>query len=581
MNTIMKKYIAISAVALFALAGCNEALLDIPQKGVISTDEFYQTDADAEAALATVYYDTHKNFAFMGDVTGYNQGPWFALTNYMADDIYMAGSGSDDCVTEREYHDFRYTNDNSVPLAGYTAFYRSIHKCNLVINNFSKEGLVLSPKMKQCIAEARAMRAFDHLMLGIYWGTPPIVEEVLTGAARPVNAESQEAVMNWVVKEIDAALPDLLERSSMDDRAGAVRITKGFANAIKGKALMWKGDYSDAKTALETVIKSGKYDLLPSEDMQKILHADGKASKESVFEFCFEFDPALVNDFTNSLRTGWNDHMTFNWRFENMSGGNITDSKIYNNGWGWINPTGKFARDLIANDGMESARRKAWIMTYDEYLYDTKWKNDGDNFTPGKTDAKAKDPERGLNAVGVYGCEGFFNWKTVVHPLQDDRTMVGKWNRNLSIMRYAEVLLLYAECCAQLGETGGLGLECLNKVQNRAQSNHVSATLTLADVKKEKQFELWLEGCRAVDLIRWKDYATLEAADTYVPTFRDKMAQGTSDVHEGYIDESGADFYTKTYPSTLGFKKDKHVLLPIPKREIDLNPEIKQNPGWN
>ena len=579
MDIIMKKYIAILAVAILAFAGCNEARLDITQKGVLSTEDFYKTDADAEAALAAVYYDTFENFAFMGEVTGYNQGPWFALNNYMADDIYMAGSGSDDCVTEREFHDFRYTNDNSVPLGGYTAFYRSIHKCNLLINNFEQANMVLTPKMKQYIAEARVMRAFDHLMLGIYWGTPPIVEEVLSGAARPVNSESQAAVMDWVAKQIDAALPDLTERASKDDRAGAVRITKGFANAVKGKALMWKGDYSGAKSALETVIKSGKYDLLPSEDIQKILHADGKASKESVFEFCFEFDPALVDYFSNAKRAGWNDHMTYNWRFENMSGGNITDPKIYNTGWGWINPTGKFAKDLIANDGMDSARRKAWIMTYDEYLYDIKWNSDGDNFTPGKTEAKEKDASRGLNSVGVYGCEGYFNWKTVVHPLQDDRTATGEGNKNLSIMRYAEVLLLYAECCAQLGEKSGLGLECLNKIQNRAQSNYVSATLTLDDVKKEKQFELWLEGCRAADLIRWKDYATLETADTYVPTFRDKLAQGTSDKHEGYVDESGADFYKKNYPN-LGFKKDKHVLLPFPKRETALNPEIKQNPGW-
>ncbi|MDO5446762.1 MAG: RagB/SusD family nutrient uptake outer membrane protein [Prevotellaceae bacterium] len=578
----MKKYLFLISLAALTFTGCSESELDIDQKGVLPMEGFYQTDADAEAALATVYYDTFENFAFMGEVTGYNYGPYFGLTNYQGDDIYMAGSGPEDCVTEREFHDFRYTNDNIVVLGGYTAFYRSIQKCNLVITNFTEERLgTLSAKMKQCVAEARAMRAFDHLMLAIYWGTPPIVEEVINGAARPENAESQAAVLDWVVKEIDLALPDLTERTSPTDKAGAVRVTKGFANAIKGKALLWKGDYANAKTALATVINSGKYSLVPSERMIEILHADGKANEEQVFEFNIEFDPSLVDYFSIAKRTGWNAHMTFNWRFENMGGSQLNDTKINNNGWGWMNPTGDFARALIANDGMESARRKAWIMTYDEYLYNAQWINDPQPFVPGKTDVKAKDATRGLNKVGVYACEGFFNWKTVVHKDQNDICSANEGQRNFSIMRYPEVLLMYAECCAMAGDADGSGLRALNMIQDRAQAQHRSTQCTLDEVKKEKMFELWMEGCRSADLMRWKDYSTFEKADSYVPTFRDKLAEGQSTEHEGFIDASGADFYKKTYPNTLGFKKGKHELLPFPKRVTDLNSGITQNPGWN
>ena len=578
----MKKILLVlSLAATSLLVGCNQDLLNISQKGVLPMEDFYKTDDDAVAALATVYVDTFKNFAFMGEVTGYNYGPWFGLTNYQGDDVYLAGSGPDDCVSEREFHDFRFTNDNNVVLGGYTMFYRSIQKCNLVICNFTEEKVgTLTSTMKQCIAEARAMRAFDHLMLAIYWGTPPIVEEVITGEARPANSESQAAVLDWVVKEIDLALPDLTERSSVNDRAGAVRITKGFANAIKGKALLWKGDYSEAKKALGTVINSGKYALVPSERIGELLHADGKANEESVFEFSLEFDPALLDYFAVASRTGWNAHMTFNWRFENMqNGASVNDSQVNNNGWGWMNPTGAFARKLIENDGMDSARRKAWIMTYDEYLYNVQWSND-EGFVPGKTDAKAKDKARGINAVGVYGCEGYFNWKTVVHKAQEDLCAVGEGQRNLSIMRYAEVLLMYAECCAKLGDDGS-GLKALNSIQQRAQANHISTACTLDEVKTEKMLELWMEGCRSVDLIRWGDTATLESADSYVPTFRDKLTDGMSDAHEGYVSDNGADFYKKNYGSNLGYKKGKHEFLPFPKREIDLNPEIKQNPNWD
>ena len=394
---------------------------------------------------------------------------------------------------------------------------------------------------------------------------------------------------DWGVKEIDAALPDLTEKSSVNDKAGAVRITKGFANAIKGKALLWKGDYAGAKSALAAVINSGKYALVPSNRMGDLLHGNGKANEESVFEFCLEFDPSLQDYFAMAGRTGWNAHMTLNWRFKHLAGvpdkdghtGQITDASVNQNGWGWMTPTGAFARKLIENDGMESARRKAWIKTYDEILYEIQWAKDPTPFVPGKTAAKATDGQRGVDNVGVYACEGFFNWKTVVHPDRNDLCSVGEGQRNFGIMRYPEVLLMYAECCAHDGDADGSGLKALQSIQNRAQANHVSSKCTLDEVKTEKMLELWMEGCRSADLIRWGDTATLESADAYVPTYRDKLTDKMADEHEGYISDEGADFYKKTYPQTLGFKKGKHELLPFPKREMDLNPEIKQNPNWN
>jgi hypothetical protein len=577
----MKKYLFLLFISALAFAGCDSQL-DIPQKGVLPMDQFYKTDADAQAALTAVYFDAHKNFAKSDNE--YNYGPLFGLVNFQSDDIYLAGSGSDDCVSQREYQQFRFGNDNPVLLAAYTAFYRSIHTCNLVITNFTEAKLgTLTPIMKQCVAEARVMRAYDHMMLGIYWGTPPIVEEVLTGASQPKNAESQAAVMDWVAKQIDLALPDLTERQGTTDQAGAVRITKGFAYAVKGKALIWRKDYAGAKTALYEVIKSGNYALVPSTDMIRIGHADGKATSEAVFEFNITTDPSVLNGTQAQLRVGWNDHMTFNWRFENMNGPNIKDAQINANGWGWVNPTGKFAKALIANDGMNSARRKAWIKTYDEILYNHQWVSDGNTFVPGETAAKDVDNTRGIGLNKyIYGNEGYFCWKNVVHKDQGDLNKInGSWDRNLSLMRYNEVLLLYAEACAQSGtDEGGLGLKSLQDIQHRAQSNHVSTALTLPEVQQEKQFEMFLEGSRSADLIRWGLTASLESEGDYVPNLRDELPDGIGTVHKGYVDAKNAAFYKNLYGTNMGFKKGKNELLPFPKNAMDLNPSLKQNPGW-
>ena len=583
----MKKYfLLLLSVGFLVSTGCNEDQLDIPQKGVIEVDNFYQTDEDAEAALTVVYYDTHMNFSWIGDITGY-YGPYFALTNFNSPDAWLAGSGPEDCVDERAYQQFRYTNDNRVPLGGYTAFYRSIHKCNLVINNFTEErlGKPLTPTMQRCVAEARVMRAFDHMMLGIYWGTPPIVTTVLSGSDRPTNAESQEVVMQWVADEIDAALPYLEERESPSDYEGAVKITKGFALAVKGKALLWKGDYAGARDALKQVISSGKYELLPSENMHYILHGKGKGSPEVVFEFNAVYVPGVVTNL--SRRAGWNDIMTFNWRFENMAA--LADSQIKSDGWGCMNPTGDFARDLIDNDGMDSYRRKAWIKTYDELLYDHKWAADPDDWTPGSDGAndykKTDKDKRGVLAnKSIHANEGYFIWKNVPHVDQGDvinEGWAGTWNKNFQIMRYAEVLLMYAEACAQTPDASddADGLAALNAIQNRAGSNYVSTALDLKDVKNEMRFELWLEGDRAVNLIRWGDTQQLKEVGSYMPDLRDALNYGEGSEHGVYIDASKATYYKDTYD--IGFKPGKHELLPFPKRAVDLNSGLKQNPNWD
>ena len=573
----MKKHILLTAAALSALMiGCKESDLDIVQKGVDLTetpDTYYKTDAGAQAAIAKVYVDTQKNFAMIGDINGYNYGPYMALTNFLSDDIYMAGTGSGDCVDEREYHDFRFGPDNIVPYGGYTAFYRSIHKCNLVINNVPGDTKI----QKTAIAEARVMRAFDYMNLAIYWGNPPMVDKVLTGASQPENdhektpQEAQAALLDWCVKEIDAALPNLDERKDENDAAGAYKITKGFANAIKGKCLMWQGDYAKAKDALKAVIDSKKYKLLDGKEMRRIMHADGKGTSESVFEFNFVYGGEYgTSGQAGQVRVCWNAVNTFSWRGEWFKG--LKDPKnggrVFTGGWHWVNPTGKFAEALVANDGMDSYRRKAWIVHFDELKKDMTAMQEGWWNDEGKEKSFAKDQ--------VFPCcEGWLPYKYVIHPDQGDMSSeTNPQTRNYPIMRYAEVLLLYAECCAQTTDDGS-GLAALNEVQKRAGSKTITSTLSLEAVQKEKQFEMWMEGCRYADLLRWKKYDDLKTADHYTPGYDPNAGKIVTE----YFD--GADYYVKTYgKDNLGFKEGKNEFLPFPEKVMQANTGIKQNPGW-
>ena len=197
---------------------------------------------------------------------------------------------------------------------------------------------------------------------------------------------------------------------------------------------------------------------------------------------------------------------------------------------------------------------------------------------------KAVDPKRGVLAnAAIHANEGYFIWKNVPHVDQGDvinEGWAGTWNKNFQIMRYAEVLLMYAEACAQTPDASddADGLAALNAIQNRAGSNYVSTVLDLKDVKNEMRFELWLEGDRTVNLIRWGDTQQLKEVGSYMPDLRDALNYGKGSEHGVYIDDSKATYYKDKYD--IGFKPGKHELLPFPKRAVDLN-SGHQNPNWD
>lgn len=565
----MKKiFIALSvACAAVAFTGC-EGRLDIPQKGVISIDDFYQTNEHAESALVNVYYVAGRFLSnTMGTEAGWNECPILNPFEYASDDIFSSGENKADGVEGNQIAAFWYDDTNTVITGSYHCYYMIINACNQLIDHFIESAD--TQVKKRCLAEARVMRAYIHLMLAMGWNNPPLVDHVLDGDERPSNCESQAVLLQWIADECTAALNDLDERPAATDKDGAVHVTKGFCNAIKAKALMFMGKYGDAMAPLEAVIGSGKYALVPGEKMSSLYHKSGDGSSESVFELNLVYD-ATVDGFYN--RTQPNFKMLWGWRSSRIKLPNGAGSELPGEGpWGWCNPSKKFVDTILENDGYDSYRRKAWIKSYDEILYEMPYANDAD--VPTLAD-KEKDASRGIyDAAGVYGNVGYFMWKRLYR--NEDRTPDANVEWNMVAMRYAEVLLMYAECCAQTGQKTADGLKYLNEIQKRAGAKHISSELTLAEVQKEKFIECWLEGSRFPDLVRW-GLAEKELADNgkWLPNYCDAMASKGEAKHRGYIDESDAAWCTTTHPD-MGFKKEKHSYFPIPFAEKNVNPNIK------
>lgn len=557
------KLIAVAIGIMALISSCNESLLDIPQKGVISTDNFYITDNDAIEALNNAYARFGEQMTRGGGAISHS--PYIVLFNLPGDDIYSAGAMYGATNSRQQVNEFRATTDNEIYTQMYKAFYTAIYHANLVINNFEYGESDIKDK---AISEARVLRAFCHMMLSLGWGRPPLVTEVLSGDARPGNYPgTREELLKWCANECNEVMKYLDERESPQDKNGAVKVTKGFALTIMGKALLFAGDYSGARDALKQVIDSKKYELVPGERMRESFHIEGDGNEEKIFECNLALNNTL-SPFSYASKSLWQHNMTWNWNLANMAG---VPLEIFATGWGGLGVREDFAEDFVENDGIDSYRRKAWIVSFDELIDGLTYDNDS------QVEDKWTDSRRGIREPGLYANGYYLSFKR--NASREDEYNNSFNMTNFLIFRYAEVLLMYAECQAVLGDSDGTGLKALNDIQNRAGSKHVSTACTLDEVKNEKRFEMWLEGCRWLDMVRWGDFDGVLNSGKNIPTLHDAFfdTNNPEPRHRGYITHSNPNEGI----AETGFKAGKHELFPYPFAETSINENIVQNPGWD
>lgn len=566
----MKKFLLpiLICAGLFTMS-CSQDLLEIPQKGVNSIDSFYKTEADAESALVNVYARFTENVCGCDGI--YN--PQQILFNYSGDDVYAAGGNPEDHAPFRYFNEFRYDASNSALQQAYQRYYFSIYACNLLIDNFTKEGSIDTPVVRRCIAEARVIRAYCHMMLAIGWQRPPLVDHVLAADAKPENVESQKFLLDWCATECEAAANDLDERQSPTDKDGAVKVTKGFAWFVAGKSAVFANDMSRARTDLSKIIESKKYELVPGDRYAELFHLAGDGDEEKIFEANFVYNSAITG-FGPVLRSRWMVANTLNWRTAVLA---AQPPFMSTAGWGGGAINEKFADKFYKHDG-DSPRRKATFLTADEFLYTMQWPDD---LTSTLTlEQKKSDPGRGIKLTeGMFGRATYFEIKNITTKEDGvSQIMGGSSNQsNYRIARYAEALLLYAEACIGSSDADK-GAAALHAIQDRA--GVPETPLTLANVQEEKSYELWFEGCRFPDVVRWgiADEVFKGQADNY-PTAHDEFFEPTM---PGYGKEHKIyATYSQPYANIAhGFIKGQNEYFPFPESVVSINPNLKQLNGW-
>ena len=598
----MKKIFIPIFCAVALIASSCEGKLEIPQKGVVSYDSYYASDADCEAALANMYANYIGNVAATEGI----DNPEQVILNYSADDILAAGGGQNDHMPFRTFSEFRYDDANTTLKQAYQRYYYAIYHANLVISNFTNENRdgaepkFTSDYTKQAVAEARVMRAYLHFMLAAMWNCPPIMDRVYQSDELPTNAESQSQVLEWVIAECEKALSSgaLPVRKDVNDKNATARMSRGFAQFIAGKAAMFNNDPATARKYLGDLISEGKYDLVKSDEYWINFHVPGDGSCEKIFEPNVVADPEVLTGFGGFMRSRWMVANVFCWRTDVLASSPTVHSGFQ--GWNGGAIQQDFAKKFLEHDG-DSPRRRACFLTEEEWLYEMDW--DGSEFNNGTLEQKKSDPNRGIKAAsGVWSHGPYFEWKHMVfmnppkiltggkeYP-KDNMDYLGKGQNgtNFKVARYAEALLLYAEACIGSADEAK-GLAALQAVQKRSGSGKVDSQLTFENVMEEKQYEMWFESCRFLDLVRWSKQGKVDLDKIFNQSPLHKFAgKNTVPVVFDEFFTEGKPGYQKyhklfTEPTEIfcnDFVVGKNEYFPFPLDVKNANPNLHDVLGW-
>ena len=506
---------AVAAICTLCLTSCSN-LLDIPQHGVLDYNTYYQTDDQITSATVAMYLEVRG--------WEYNVKLCKAM---LTDDFWAGGSMRGDNNNLEHLNEFTFDAEEDYIQSMFTTYYTLIYKANVILGHVDEEKGAVA---RQARAEAKVFRAFAYFDLKTMWGNPPVVDHELAPSEYNVYNGSDEELWGLMEKDLTEAIASgaLAEKNGVGD-TDTWRVTKQFAQALLGKVYLWQGKNAEAAAQFDAVVNSGKYALL--DDFSQIHRASHKHNSEILFE------SNRIHDDNDSFQNFSLYALMTNWRMDKMNW--PSDTPIMNTGWGFRVPTKSLYDDFVKAEGVNGYRLNNSIKTLDQL-----------------------NSELGITLKSPVIGEGYFMWKLRI--LAEERGMGNDfvYMANTIWMRYAEVLLCGAEAHLAAGNAGKAA-EYVNMVRARAQLPAKNG-VTLDDIKLEKRLELFGEGTRFQDLLRWGEGS--------------KMAKNGETYPE--LQVNGQVKYVPCGNPTYGFKPGKHERLPYPATEKRLNPNIDQNTGY-
>jgi len=505
MQKIFLKYTLILLFSAVLFSGCKKDLLTIePTIPISSVDNFYKNETEAIAAV---------NAAYTPLSAIYNGAAWH-LGDIMSDDADLGGGGGGDGLETAELDNFTVTPFNPIINLMWAQCYFGILRSNLVIEKVPQVPVMTESVRQRSIGEGRFLRALYYYHLVRVFGDVPLYTNVITAEqAATIGRSPKQQVYDQIITDLKAAETLLPNTNAAADKG---RATAGSAKGLLAAVYLTIGDKTNAAQKAKEVIDNRAlygYDLWTN--YADNFSLDNENGKESLFEVQYRSGGGQWSDFG----AGHKLNTFFAPRAQDI---------VQSSGYGWNVPTKNFA-DTYEKTGA------GYNTIIDNRRERTMW-------IPGDTYASYTQPSQ------LVGSPLGLNVKKYFVPIANTLGDNGGWTcaLNVPIMRYAEVLLIYAEAAGP-----SLGKPYADQVRARAGlaplPNGLTEAQWLAAIYKERKLEFGFEMHRWYDLLRHPD-------PNYFVTVM--QAAGKTNVAA------------------------KHRYMPIPQGERDKNPNLSQNDGY-
>lgn len=527
---IMKKLIHAILIVSVVTAGtsCRKDLLNTIPNDRISSEIFWQSQQDAEYAANAVYSDivegVEQFFSWDGITElGFTPSPQSANSFIL--------KGQFDALNSRIANE-------------WTGHYKGIRKANAFLANVDRVETTTPAVIERLKGEVRALRAYFYIRLVALFGDVPLVTtEITLAESREVTRTPASQIWDFIYEELNAAASALPNTTAQKGR-----MTKGAALGLNARAMLFAGRYTQAAALARQVMDLNVYSLYPQYKHLFTYAAENNA--EVILDIQFIKDAFPNNVFS------------------------IMAPYSQKNGAGRFTPTKELVDTYTMANGLPIDDPASGFDPYDPYTdRDPRLRYSifliGDQLPDGTT-FDSRPTSGTADAIGfnfITTHTGYY-LKKYINP--EDWAVPGNCGINLILMRYAEILLTYAEAKIEANDIDQSVVDAINEVRARPDVNMPPVALgsqaeLRAIVRRERVVELAYEGLHLFDIRRWR------TAEQVIPGPVEGMT---------YVDVNN-NLVTVVEPGwTNFFRADRDYLWPIPQKEIELNPNLTQNPNW-
>lgn len=595
----MNKIIYLSLLTLLiGMSGC-EKFLDRKPLDASSATNYLQTVEEMELGLNGVYAAAFWQFP--------NNTPLLFAVESTTDLAIKRGGNAEDQVALGDGGPFLV--NNSLVNTCWSQEFRLVQRANQQLQGMENGKDNVAPAVYGRIrAEALVLRAwaYFHLMYQFgdvpFYTKTPTVDEILTATRKPV-AE----IVAELYKDLDEAVA-AFDAANAQPILGNGRVNKGVALGLKAKLALLIKDYRTAATATKTVIDGNQYGLNPSYPNLFLLNGQtANTNREIMFNQAYPTDlldpqnwgpvTSVPRQVTNSQSSHFPSQVLVD-RYEGKDGLRIDQSAVYDPANPGLNRDNRLKwtvymqGDTMVYNSLKTGTQLPYIQPKEKTIFNIysnirrrfNW-NTGvyDNVT-GNNDwigAQASGIQWQVSATGNIGGVGYV-WRKYI----DSNQYVWEIKTGYILMRYADILLMYAEAKIELNEIDATVTNAINAVRNRAGQPAVNSTSqsTLRQiVRRERVVEFGGEGLRLFDLRRWGIYESANSFAVVGAALDPAVAPSTPIFNADEVPN-----YAGSITQRIRFRNQtrnnanaKYKLWPIPQFEVDANPTgIPQNPGW-